>query len=78
MTDTDLDLLPTMQLLDAVCRRFEGAIILGIRWPSTDREKVQTIYKYKGGGILALGLAEMMKIQIQRNMDPEPQPMDDL
>lgn len=78
MTDTDLDLLPTVQLLEAVCRRFEAAIILGIRWPEDDVEKVQTIYKFKGGAIMALGLAEMLKLNVANTLDPTHQSMDDL
>jgi hypothetical protein len=78
MTDTDLDLLPTMQLLDAVCRRFEAAIILGVRWPGVDVEKVETIYKFKGGAIMALGLTEMMKINIAHTLDPQHREVDEL
>lgn len=78
ITDTDLDLVPTIQLVEAVARRFEASVFYGLQQPNHNPQQVRGVYKYTGGTILALGLTELMKIQLAEQLEGRPASMDEL
>jgi hypothetical protein len=53
-------------------------VFYGLQQPNHNPSQVRGIYKYTGGTILALGLTELMKIQLAEQLDGRPASMDEL
>lgn len=78
MTDTDLDLVPTLQLVEAVARRFDASVFYGLQQPTNNPSQIRGVYKYTGGTVLALGLTELLKIQLADQLEGRPVRLDEL
>ena len=63
MSDFDLDLVPTEDLVGALNRRSEAAIV-SIQRSVNGRDEHDRVFSYHGGLSNAIGLCEMMRHQL--------------
>lgn len=70
MTPRSLELATTADLLDELERRFAGVVVYGVRWPTEgDTNHGEAVVKFKGGIPMSLGMCELLKHYILREIE---------
>jgi len=69
MTDDDLDLVATDELLSAIGRRYDVLVVLGLRDLNTTEE--ERLAHWTGSAIASLGLLHMAERRIAASVEAE-------
>lgn len=68
MSDDDLDLVETDELIDALERRFSGGVLFAGTRELTEDDTATHVY-FRGGVVVALGLLRYAEIKVAKDVN---------
>ncbi len=69
MTQNDLDVVPTKELLDALKKRFDVFTMIGLLDRGSELKRENITYLFYGEPFACLGVISLLRAKIERHID---------